>query len=307
MLFFVKIDLKGTIFYLSFWGKMEELLTTKEVARLLRLNEKKVYQLIQGGEIPHIKIGGKWLFPKKDLLKWVKERTEREKDLFFGGSDDPLLSKFFAAYSKLKGFETIVFYSAIGSEAGIISLSRGKIQGACCHLYDPETGEYNLPFLNRTLPPGSFRVVTLWYRKQGFLVRKGNPLGIKSIRDLTKAKVKFVNRNPHSGTRILFDTLIKKEGITPEEIQGYHQEVNSHIEVGIKVFSGEADVGLGLEYIAHLFALDFIPLMEERFDLVISEEIWETKKVKDFLAFLSSKSFLPPLGYSFRESGKIIL
>ena len=286
---------------------MEELLTTKEVARLLRLNEKKVYQLIQEGEIPHVKIGGKWLFPKNDLLKWVRERTEREKDLFFGGSDDPLLGRFFAAYSEFKGFETIVFYSAIGSEAGIISLSKGKVQGACCHLYDPETGEYNIPFLKRRLPTGSFRVVTLWHRRQGLLVKKGNPLSIKTIRDLAKPKVKFINRNAHSGTRILFDTLIKKEGIAPDEIQGYYQEVNSHIEVGIKVFSGEADVGLGLEYIAHLFALDFIPLIEERFDLVISEEIWETKKMKDFLLFLSSKSFLPPPGYSFRESGKIIL
>jgi len=282
-------------------------LTTKEVARLLRLNEKKVYQLIQEGEIPHIKIGGKWLFPKNDLLKWVRERTEREKDLFFGGSDDPLLGRFFAAYSEFKGFETIVFYSAIGSEAGIISLSKGKVQGACCHIYDPETGEYNLPFLKRWLPVDSFRVVTLWHRRQGLLVKKGNPLGIKAIRDLARPKVKFVNRNPHSGTRILFDTFIKKEGVIPNEIRGYNQEVNSHIEVGIKVFSGEADVGLGLEYIAHLFTLDFIPLIEERFDLVISEEIWETKKIKDFLSFLSSKSFSPPPGYSFRESGKIIL
>lgn len=286
---------------------MEELLTTKEVARLLRLNEKKVYQLVNSGQIPHVRIAGKWLFPKREIQGWLKERTERAKDLFLAGSDDPVLGKFLRDYSHAKGLESLAFYSAVGSEGGLRALREGKVHGCCCHLLDPESGQYNLPFVRRFLPDGSYAVVTLWHRRQGLLVRRGNPLGIKGLRELAEKKARFVNRNRGAGTRLLFDMLLAQEGLSPDDIKGYTHEASSHLEVGIKVLLGEGDVGLGVEYIAHLLSLDFIPLKEERFDLVFSEEVWGTKKVKEFLAFLSSEALEPPPGYSFKETGKVII
>lgn len=286
---------------------MEELLTTKEVARLLRLNEKKVYQLVNSGQIPHVRIAGKWLFPRKEVHRWLKERTEREMDLLLAGSDDPVLMRLLGDYGKARDFESLAFYSAVGSEGGLWALKEGKVQGSCCHLLDPEGGEYNLPFIRRMLPEGSYGVVVLWHRRQGLLVKKGNPLGIRDIRDVVEKGAKFVNRNRGAGTRLLLDMLLGREGITAEEIKGYGDEAPSHLEVGVKVLLGEADVGMGIEYVAHLLSLDFIPLREERFDLVVSEEIWGTRKFKDFLNFLSSRTIHPVPGYSFRETGKVLL
>ncbi len=284
-----------------------ELLTTREVARLLRLNEKKVYQLVNAGRIPHVRIAGKWLFPKKEVLRWLKGCTEQEKDLFFCGSDDPILFRLLSNYSRYKSLESLAFYSAIGSEGGLLSLKEGKAHGSCCHLLDPESGQYNLPFINRWFPQGGYAVVTLWHRSQGLLVRKGNPLGIRGIGDIVERRARFVNRNRRSGTRLLLDMLLQGEGISPEEIIGYEREVNSHLEVGIKILVGEADVGLAIEYVSHLLPLDFIPLREERFDLVLCEEVWGTKRVTDFMDFLTSKALHPVPGYSFRDTGKVIV
>lgn len=286
---------------------MEELLTTKEVARLLRLNEKKVYQLVNLGQIPHVRIAGKWLFPKREILRWIKGHTEREKDLFLAGSDDPVLVRLLRDYSQARGLESMAFYSAVGSHGGLLALKEGKVHGSCCHLLDPESGEYNLPFLKRVLPEGSYAVVTLWHRRQGLLVRKGNPLGIRNLKDVANKGARFVNRNRGTGTRLLLDMILAQEGLSPEAITGYTHEVPSHLEVGIKVFLGEGDAGIGIEYVAHLLTLDFVPLKEERFDLVLSEEVWDTKKVREFLDFLSSRVLKPVPGYSFKETGKVIM
>jgi excisionase family DNA binding protein len=130
---------------------MEELLTTRELADLLRLNEKKVYQLIRVGGIPHVRITGKWLFPKWHVLRWIDERVQREQDILIVGSDDILLGRLLALYSR-EGFpKSLAFYSPVGSLKGIQSLSQQKAQGCCVHLLDVETGEYNLTFLDRHL------------------------------------------------------------------------------------------------------------------------------------------------------------
>lgn len=286
---------------------MEELLTTKEVAKLLRINEKKIYELIKREGIPSVRISGKWLFPKRELMGWLKERVELGRDLLLVGSDDPLIMKLLGEYARKKDFQSVVFYSAIGSEAGLRCLKEGKADGCCCHMLDVESGEYNIPFLKRSFREGEVVAVVLWYRRQGLILKKGNPLGIKSLKDLTAKGVRFVNRKPGSGTRLLVDWVLNREGIKPEELKGYQEEVPSHLEVALRVLLGEADVGIGIEYVAHLFDLDFLPLQEERFDLVLSERVWGTRKIKDFLEFVlqSQKTLLLP-GYSFRDLGKII-
>lgn len=286
---------------------MEELLTTKEVAKLLRINEKKVYELIRKEGIPSVRVSGKWLFPKRELMGWLKERLELGRDLLLVGSDDPLIMRFLGEYARKTDFQSVVFYSAIGSEAGLRCLKEGKADGCCCHMLDVESGEYNVPFLKRNFPEGSVVAIVLWYRRQGLILKKGNPLGIKSLEDLTAKEVRFVNRKPGSGTRLLVDWVLKQEGVKPEEVKGYHEEVSSHLEVALRVFLGEADAGIGIEYVAHLFNLDFLPLREERFDLVLSQNVWGTRKAKDFLDFIleSQKTLLLP-GYSFRDLGKVI-
>ena len=285
---------------------MQELLTTKEVAQLLRLNEKKVYQLIREGGLPHVRIAGKWLFPREQLLRWLRERVQWERDLLLAGSDDPLLVGLLSSYGRKRALKTLAFYAAVGSEGGLFALGEAKVHGCCCHLLDPESGQYNLPFLSRWFPSGGYVVVNLWYRRQGLLLQRGNPLGIKGLKDVVKKGARFINRNERSGTRHLLEMLLQQEGIPPEEVKGFRDVVSSHLEVALRVFLGEADVGLGIEYMAHFLPLDFIPLREERFDLVLSEEVWGTERVRDLLGFLSSAGRQKVPGYSFRDTGKVL-
>lgn len=289
---------------------MEGLLTTKELADLLRLNEKKIYQLIREGGIPHVRIAGKWLFPKQHVMRWIDENVQREKDIFIVGSDDILLARLLSFYSREKFPQSITFYSPVGSLRGLQALSQRKGQACCTHLLDIESGEYNLPFLIRHLSPQEYNVVNLWYRKQGLIVKKGNPMAIKGLEDVVKKGVRFINRNEGSGTRLLLEYLLGEKGLEGKEVVGFSEEADTHLEVALKVFFGEADVGMGIEYVAHLFPLDFISIQEERFDLVIPKELWSTKIMQGFMTYIDPvqiRRFSRSLpGYNLKDTGKVI-
>lgn len=289
---------------------MDEMLTTKELSRLLRLNEKKVYELVRDSSVPHVRIAGKWLFPKNHVMRWIDEQVQREKDILVVGSDDILLTRLLSFYSRENGPESIAYYASVGSAGGIRALSHGKGQACCTHILDTETGEYNLPFLSRVLTDQKYIVVTLWHRKQGLIVKKGNPFGIRGINDIAEKKVRFVNRNKGSGTRVLFDYLLRREG--PDEAMEIRQTeiVDTHMEVALKVFFGEADAGLGIEYAAYPLGLDFVPLKDERFDLVVLKELWPTSIMKRFVGYLDP-SFLTNIsrnlpGYDLKDTGTVI-
>ena len=286
------------------------MLTTKELADLLRLNEKKIYQLVKEGSLPHVNIAGKWLFPEQHIRRWIDENVQRGKDVLIMGSDDILLARFLSTYNRDKFPETLTFYSSLGSLRGIHALAQKKGQACCTHLLDMETGEYNLPILSRVLSGQRYVVVNLWHRKQGLILKQGNSLGIKGLKDVIEKKARFVNRNEGSGTRMLLEYLLKEKGWDKKEITSFVNEVNTHLEVALKVFFGEADVGLGIEYVAHLFSLDFVPLKEERFDLVVPREIWSTKVMQGLIACIDPVQIsrlsrtLP--GYNLKDTGKII-
>ncbi len=289
---------------------MNELLTTKELAELLRLNEKKIYQLVRTTGIPHVKITGKWLFPKWHVLRWIEENVRREEDILIAGSDDILFGRLVGSYSRENFPKSLSFYSPVGSLRGIQCLVEHKAQACCIHLLDQETGEYNLPFLNRLLSPQEYIVINLWYRRQGLIVKKGNPIGIRTLGDVVKKKARFINRNKGSGTRVLLEYLLERGGVQERQVLGFVDEVDTHLEVAFRVFFDEADVGLGIEYATHLLSLDFIPLQEERFDLVIPRELGATKVITGFLSYVAPAKIrrlsrsLP--GYNLCDAGKIL-
>ncbi len=287
----------------------KELLTTKELAGFLRFNEKKIYQLVRDSGIPHVKIAGKWLFPRRHVLRWIDEQVQREKDVLIVGSDDALMTRLVSLYSQENFPESQAFYSSVGSLKGIQSLMRMKGQACCTHILDIETGVYNLPILERMLSPQRYVVIHLWCREQGLIVAKGNPLGIKTLEDIAEKGARFINRNVGSGTRVLIDYLMKERGLDGREITGFTTEQDSHIGVAQRVFFGEADVGVGIEYVTHLLGLDFIPLREENFDLVIPEALWSTVPIKRFVSYLDPARIkglsanLP--GYNLKDTGKL--
>ena len=197
-----------------------------------------------------------------------------------------------------------------GSQAGLVALRRGEAHLAGSHLLDPESGEYNLPFLHQYLPSMPIRLVALVGREQGLILRKGNPLQINSLSDVARSDVRFINRQRGAGTRVLLDFHLDRLGIVPAQVTGYDQEEYTHLAVAAAVASGRADCGLGIAAAARALELDFVPLYQERYDLVVPREYAESELLRPLFDLLEDSQFrrdvalLP--GYDIAWIGKII-
>lgn len=287
-----------------------EILSAKEVAKYLRVNEKKVYSLVNEGEIPHLKIGGKIAFIKEEIDKWLYERMQGEKDILIAGSDDPLLRFLLDSFNR-ESSDTFVFYSPCGSLKGLELLKERRAKISVCHVLDLIKGENIKTYSEKFLEGMDTVVIELFKRRQGLILRKGNPLGIRSLRDLVDKRARIVNRNKGSGTRLLFDYLIQKEGIEKNSLLGYETELESHIKCGLYVSKGLADFAFGIGFVAFLFDLEFIPVFTERFDMVIPRDHFVRSNVKKLLSIfkepnLSALASEFP-GYDFESSGKVII
>jgi len=195
-----------------------------------------------------------------------------EDTLRFSGSHDLALTWIAAHFSKIvPGFALDLQFS--GSLGGLIALAENKADFAGCHLWDSETNSYNTPFVRRVLTGQRIALLTLAWRQQGLMTQPGNPLEIHTVADLGRNELRFVNRQPGSGTRVWLDAALQREGIASDQIAGYDNICPTHLEVARAVAEGAADVGFGLQTSAQTFGLDFIPLVDERYDLVIPEKV----------------------------------
>ena len=158
----------------------------------------------------------------------------------------------------------------VGSLNGLIALSQGLCHLTGCHLFEPESGTYNASYVRHLFPGQPMEIITLAYRQQGLLVRVGNPKQIAGLDDFAREDINFVNRRPGSGTRLWLDWKIHENGLDPSAVHGWFREVNTHAAVAQAILSGEADYGLAVAAAAQSSRLDFIPLFEERFDLVLT-------------------------------------
>lgn len=177
-----------------------------------------------------------------------------------------------------------------GSLAALRALRRGEVHAAGSHLRDPVTGEENVPFVRRELVGRSTSVVTLSRWQQGLIVARGNPKGITSVADLLRPDVTIVNREVGSGCRTLLDAGIGAIGGQPHMVQGYQRELRSHMAVAEAIAAGLANAGPGIEAAARAFGLGFIPLQDERYDLVIPMEHLETPPIQAMLEVATSRS-----------------
>lgn len=185
---------------------------------------------------------------------------------------------------------------SIGSLDGLVALRQGLADIAGCHLLDVEAHEYNLPFIRHLFPDRAMTVVTLAHREQGLIVREGNPLAVSELQDLARPGVRIVNRNPGSGTRSWLDSRLRALGIAHESLEGYANEVRTHSAVAAAVASGAADAGLGIQAAAIEAGLGFVPLFNERYDLVMDECRVDDPHVKRLLETLTTKSFRKTIG-----------
>jgi putative molybdopterin biosynthesis protein len=291
---------------------MGEFLSTRDVARYLGVNEKKVYFLAKAGKIPCTRVTGKWTFPKKLIDQWIEESASRLSQskprersfLLVAGSDDPslwILRDLFEQKTQPASF----FMGTSGSSGGLAAVQSGVADVATSHLLDPASGEYNLPFM-----PAKAVAIQLFYRDLGLVVPKGNPKEIRSLTDLRRRDVRVINRQTGSGTRVYLDHEIARLKIDPKKISGYGTAVSTHLEVGLQVLRGGADVGLATKTTAVLLGLGFVSLRRERFDLLVLKDRFFAPSIQILMDIIGSGEFRDRVhamgGYDVSESGRVI-
>jgi putative molybdopterin biosynthesis protein len=213
-------------------------------------------------------------------------RTPQEiaRTLLITGSHDltiDLLAQFWAQRGDGR-----ISSANVGSLGGLMALRRGHCHLAGSHLLDPDTGDYNDSYVRRYLPGQPVVLVTLVEREQGWIVPPANPLGLQSWADAARPGLNLVNRQRGAGTRVLFDYELTRLGLDSEQIQGYDREEYTHLAVAAAVASGTADTGLGIRAAARALQLDFVPLAQEQYDLIIRQEQYEDERVQALLALL---------------------
>ena len=280
----------------------EEIMNTKEVAKYLGIHEKQVYALIKSKKIPSTRVTGKWVFPKKLVDDWIdssaksgleqvrKKSRKIEGALLASGSNDPILDMLHT-YMKKSYPEFYIFSANTGSTDGLKALNMGYTDIAWSHLFDPKTGEYNIPFLPTHLPNVKPVVVNLFHRDLGFVVVPKNPFHIRGFEDLTQKGIRLINRQKGSGTRVLLDYHLKKLQIAPSKINGYEREVYTHFEVGLSILAKEADVGIATIAVSKLLGLPFIPITQESFDMILDQTTFFEKGIQAFIEILNSQEF----------------
>ena len=249
---------------------------------------------LNGGEEVDIDL----LRPQKDIENTIL--CTGSHDLAIGVLEDQLKQ----LYPELK-----IAATNVGSLGGLLALQRGETHISGTHLLDPESGLYNVPDIKRTIPKLPVTLVHLARREQGIVVARGNPNSIGSLKDLT-SRVRFVNRQPGSGTRVLLDFELKKLGINPNAIDGYDREEFTHMAVGAAVASGLADAGLAVRAAAQALGLDFIPVASEQYDLLFLRSFFESDRGERLMSILQSGLFKDAVatlgGYDSRDSGKLL-
>ena len=295
-----------------------ELMNTRQVAGYLGINEKKIYALAKAGKIPCTRVTGKWTFPRKLIDAWIErsavrpERGEMRPEprplLLAAGSDDPSLSVLRELFER-RTKPASLFLNTVGSSAGLTALRNGVADFATAHLLDSKSGEYNLPFV-KDLVGDRTVVVQLFYRQLGLVVARGNPLKLCAIGDLARPKVRLINRQAGSGTRLYLDQALSHLKIDAHNLKGYATSVSTHLDVAMRVLRGEADTGLATLASARMLGLDFVPLTRERFDAVIARERFFSPEIQTLLSIVGSSEFRCRLaamgGYDGAESGRII-
>ena len=302
-------------------------LSTQEVADILHVSKSTIYDLIRRGEINSYKIGRKVRFTQDDVDAYIaRSRHEHSTqpvktvdtgstlltpadlgapELIISGQD--VVLDILANYLQQEGLSAGRTY--LSSFEGLLALYQDKVDVAACHLYDGSG--YNAGFVRSLVPGIPAVLVNVSYRSVGFYVRRGNPKGIHSWEDLARRDVSILNRRPGSSSRILLDVQLKRLGLAASGVRGYDKIMRSHLTMAAAIAEGEADLAIGTERISRqMDGIDFIPLLEERYDLALKKERLDSPTAQKLIAVMNQPAFRRELsrfsGNDYRDSGKII-
>ncbi|MGN2347240.1 substrate-binding domain-containing protein [Clostridium cagae] len=311
----------------------ERSLTALEVSELLKINKNTVYELVKRGELPGYKIGKKLRIDEKDVFEYINNQKSSlrnsknitksylkndvninsefkiENDIIISGQD--IILDVLARHIEEKTDNIRVLRSNVGSYTSLCDLYNDKISISSSHLWDGDTNEYNTAYVRRLIPGIPCIIINLAYRRQGFYVAKGNPHNITTWDDLIKSDISIVNREKGSGTRVLLDEKLRLYNVEGESIKGYNFEQSSHLAVASSIAVGDGDLGIGIEKVAHQVSeIDFVPIQEERYDLIIKKSFLKYPLYKLIIEIIQSKEFkkeIKGLGeYDLRDTGKIL-
>ncbi len=299
-------------------------LTPKEVAEILKVSKYTVYEMAKKGEIASYRVGNKVRIDKSDIEEY-KSRTmsinisndsvcelealKRKYGFVISGED--FILDILSCHLQRRIDNNIVLRSFTGSYFALFDMYKGNVQLAAIHLWDAETGEYNVPYVKKMLPGIPTVVIHLADRMQGLCVAKGNPKGIKGMRDLKRKDISIVNIEKGNSSRVFLDEYLKKFKISSKRIRGYERECISDLLVVNTVARGGGDFAVSNEKVVReVKGVDFIPIQIEKFDLVIKKEDIDNPKFQEVLKIINSEQFKKELEnlseYNIKGLGKIV-
>lgn len=318
--------------------KEETSLTPEEVAGILKIAKNTVYELVKRGDLKAYRVGRKIRIDLEDveaykikgknldlippdtpltvnisspqsLISFEEEFAKPDHRLVICGQD--VVLDILAKYLEHHPNGTRALRHQVGSAAGLLALYQGKAHMASAHLWNGDSGIYNITYVRHLLFGIPAIIVHMTCRMIGFYVAKGNPKEIKSWRDLTRPDLTFINREKGCGTRVLLDEQFRRLEVDRRMIKGYEREEHSHLAVASVVARGEADVGLGNEKAPlQVRGIEFIPLQKERYELVMKKEDMDKPQFQAVIEILQSRQFkaeLQGLGdYDLTETGRIV-
>lgn len=268
-------------------------LTTDEAAAYLRLKERKLYELVANGQIPCSKVSGKWLFPRAALDRWVAAGLSRPEGFvaepappIVGGSHDPLLE--WALRQSNAGLALL----AEGSEAGLDRLERNEVAAAAIHLHGEGDDEAaNVAGVAARAGLHDAVVIGFARREQGFLVAAGNPLGLGGLADVARREARIGLRPAGAGAQLLLEVVAARAGMAVEGLRRAPLPYPTGPDLALAIRGGEIDCGIATRAVAALHGLDFVPLVWERFDLVLRRRTYFEPPAQTLFAFLRDPAF----------------
>ncbi len=285
--------------------------TTEEVAKRLKVSKLTVYDLIKKGELPSYRVGRQMRIDAADLDQYIKQmKTGKVQVNPVKNDGSSILNTCIISGQELTLDMLAKRIENRLPSSNVLRAYQGEGSIVSLHLFDGETGTYNIPYVKRILVGQPCLMINLLSRNVGFYVQKGNPKKIKTWADISGSTIKFVNREKGSGIRVLVDEQLRIRKLNKADISGYEWEESNHLGVATQVANGKADVGVGSEKFSQIVNVDFIPIMKEQYDLVIlknkeNEELIEV--VKDILQSEEFHNELNAIGgYDITKTGQIV-